>query len=53
MEFNDALAKRVIESLNDYGVTILNVQVTEFAPCRVIALSARGAMGTYSMWTGF
>jgi regulator of protease activity HflC (stomatin/prohibitin superfamily) len=53
VEFNERLTRRVAESLSDYGVEILHVQVTEFAPCRVLALRAGGAMGQYTLWTGF
>jgi regulator of protease activity HflC (stomatin/prohibitin superfamily) len=52
-DFNERLTEKVGASLNGYGVEILQVQVTEFAPCRAIALSAHGALGQYSLWTGF
>lgn len=52
-DFNERLTAKVGESLNGYGVNILHVQITEFAPCRAIALSAHGAMGQYNLWTGF
>lgn len=52
-DFNERLTGRVSEALSEYGVEIIHVQATEFAPCKVIALSARGAMGQYNLWTGF
>ena len=51
--FRDKLTARVGEALNGYGVQIIQVQLTEFAPARALAINARGAIGTYTMWTGF
>lgn len=51
--FNDKLTARAGETLNGYGVQVLHVQLTEFAPCRAIAIKAHGAMGQYGLWTGF
>lgn len=51
--FKDLLTERVGEELNGYGVQIIQVQLTEFAPARALAVNARGAVGQYAMWTGF
>jgi hypothetical protein len=51
--FNAALAERVGNVLDGYGVQILQAQLTEFAPCRAIALNGHAAIGTHSLWTGF
>lgn len=51
--FRETLTARVGEALNGYGVQILQVQLTEFAPARALALNTRGAIGQYTMWTGF
>jgi regulator of protease activity HflC (stomatin/prohibitin superfamily) len=51
--FKDKLTERVGEALNGYGVRIIQVQLTEFAPARALAINARGAIGQYTMWTGF
>jgi regulator of protease activity HflC (stomatin/prohibitin superfamily) len=51
--FNQALTLRVGEALNGYGVRILQAQITEFAPCRAIAINGHAAVGSYSLWTGF
>ncbi len=39
--------------LNGYGVQVLQAQLTEFAPCRAIAINGHAAVGNYSLWTGF
>jgi regulator of protease activity HflC (stomatin/prohibitin superfamily) len=51
--FNEALTQRVGEALNGYGVRVLQAQITEFAPCRAIAINGHAAIGNYSLWTGF
>jgi regulator of protease activity HflC (stomatin/prohibitin superfamily) len=51
--FNDKLTERSREVLNGYGVCVLQVKLTEFAPCRALALSGNVAVGQYSLWTGF
>lgn len=51
--FNAGLTARVGEVLNGYGVQILQAQITEFAPCRAIAINGHAAIGQYSLWTGF
>ena len=51
--FRETLTARAAEALNGYGVQIPQVQLTEFAPSRAIALNAHGAIGQYTLWTGF
>src|SRR5262245_34278879 len=51
--FNQDLTARVGESLNGYGVQVLQAQLSEFAPCRAIAINGHAAIGNYSLWTGF
>ena len=51
--FNRGLTERVSSMLNGYGVYILQAQLTEFAPCRAIAINGHAAVGNYSLWTGF
>ena len=51
--FRETLTARAAEALNGYGVQILQVQLTEFAPSRALALNAHGAIGQYTLWTGF
>jgi len=51
--FNLALTARVGEALNGYGVQVLQAQLSEFAPCRAIAINGHAAIGNYSLWTGF
>lgn len=51
--FKDVLTQRSGEALNGYGVQILQVQLTEFAPTRPLSINLHGAMGQYSLWTGF
>ncbi|MBT3069480.1 SPFH domain-containing protein [Rhodomicrobium sp. Az07] len=51
--FREILTERVGESLNGYGVQIIQVQLTEFAPARALAINTRGAIGHHAMWTGF
>lgn len=53
MSFKDKLTARVGEALNGYGVQVIQVQLTEFAPARALAINTRGAIGQYTMWTGF
>jgi regulator of protease activity HflC (stomatin/prohibitin superfamily) len=51
--FNLALTARVGETLNGYGVQVLQAQLSEFAPCRAFAINGHAALGSYSLWTGF
>ena len=51
--FNKTVTERVGSVLNGYGVHILQAQVTEFAPCRAIAITGHAAIGQYNLWTGF
>ena len=39
--------------LSGYGVQVLQAQLSEFAPCRAIAINGNAAIGNYSLWTGF
>jgi regulator of protease activity HflC (stomatin/prohibitin superfamily) len=51
--FNRALTARVGETLNGYGVQIIQAQLSEFAPCRAFAINGHAAIGNYALWTGF
>lgn len=51
--FKVKLTACAAEALNGYGVCILQVQLTEFAPSRAISLNTHGAIGQYTLWTGF
>jgi regulator of protease activity HflC (stomatin/prohibitin superfamily) len=51
--FNAALTERVGNALNGYGVHVLQAQLTEFAPCRALAINGNAAVGHYNLWTGF
>jgi regulator of protease activity HflC (stomatin/prohibitin superfamily) len=53
VSFNADLTEKVGQVLNGYGVQILQAQLTEFAPCRAIAINGHAAVGNYSLWTGF
>jgi regulator of protease activity HflC (stomatin/prohibitin superfamily) len=53
LQFNTRLTEKVSQLLNGYGVHILQAQITEFAPCRAIAINAHTAVGNYTLWTGF
>lgn len=53
VRFNRALTERVGRTLNGYGVQIMQAQLTEFAPCRAIAINGHAAIGNYALWTGF
>ena len=53
LEFNNKLTARAGLALNGYGVRILQVKLTEFAPCRALSLSGNVAVGQYALWTGF
>lgn len=50
--FNTSITKDVQAALEGYGVQVLQVQLTEFAPCRAIAFSGHAALGQYTLWTG-
>jgi regulator of protease activity HflC (stomatin/prohibitin superfamily) len=51
--FNQMLTAKVGESLNGYGVQVIQAQLSEFAPCRAFAINSHTAVGNYSLWTGF
>lgn len=51
--FNAVLTERCSATLNGYGVQVISVQLTEFAPCKVIAIKGNATVGNYSLWTGF
>jgi regulator of protease activity HflC (stomatin/prohibitin superfamily) len=51
--FNVRLTERIAGVLNGYGVHVIQAQLTEFAPCRAIAINGNVAQGNYSLWTGF
>lgn len=53
MKFNQNLTERVGKTLNGYGVQIMQVQLTEFAPCRAFAINGHASVGQYNLWTGF
>ena len=53
LAFNASLTERVGQVLNGYGVQIIQSQLTEFAPCRAIAINGHAAIGQYTLWTGF
>ncbi len=53
LAFNTSLTERVGQVLNGYGVQIIQSQLTEFAPCRAIAINGHAAIGQYTLWTGF
>src|SRR5262245_14502475 len=53
LQFNTRLTEKVSQLLNGYGVHVLQAQITEFAPCRAIAINAHTAVGNYTLWTGF
>ena len=51
--FNRNLTEAVSRAMNGYGVYVLQVQLTEFAPCRAFAINGTAAIGNYALWTGF
>jgi regulator of protease activity HflC (stomatin/prohibitin superfamily) len=51
--FNKRLVERVTGNFEGYGIEILSAQLTEFAPCRAIAINGHAAIGNYQLWTGF
>jgi regulator of protease activity HflC (stomatin/prohibitin superfamily) len=51
--FNVKLGDVVGAALNGYGVKILQIQVTEFAPTRARTFNGNVAVGNYALWTGF
>ena len=53
LAFNKVLTERAGRSLNGYGVCVLQVQLTEFAPCRAFALNGNAVVGHHALWTGF
>ena len=50
---NERLTDRVCQTLEGYGVRVLQSQLTEFAPCRALAIKGQAAIGQYSLWSGF
>jgi regulator of protease activity HflC (stomatin/prohibitin superfamily) len=50
---NERLTDRVCKTLDGYGVRVLQTQLTEFAPCRALAIKGQVAMGQYTLWSGF
>jgi regulator of protease activity HflC (stomatin/prohibitin superfamily) len=50
---NERLTDRVCQTLDGYGVRILQSQLTEFAPCRCLAIKGQAAVGQYTLWSGF
>lgn len=53
LQFNKVLTERAARALNGYGVCVLQVQLTEFSPCRAISHHGQVAVGQYALWTGF
>lgn len=53
LAFNNKLTERCAVALNGYGVRVLQVQLTEFAPCKALAIKGNATVGNYSLWTGF
>lgn len=51
--FNTRLTTVASAALNGYGVQVLQIQLTEFAPTRAITLNGQATIGNYTMWTGF
>jgi len=51
--FNTVLTDRCALALNGYGVRVIQVQLTEFAPCRTLAIKGNATIGQYPVWTGF
>ncbi len=51
--FNAKLNDIVGASLNGYGVQILQIQLTEFAPTKALTFNGHAAIGNYSLWSGF
>ncbi len=52
LDFNRVLTEKAGLALNGYGVCVLQVQLTEFAPCRAISINGHAAVGWHQMWTG-
>jgi regulator of protease activity HflC (stomatin/prohibitin superfamily) len=51
--FNRSLTEAVSSAMNGYGMYVLQVQLTEFAPCQAFAINGHAAVGNYALWTGF
>jgi regulator of protease activity HflC (stomatin/prohibitin superfamily) len=51
--FNKNLTEKISGALNGYGVQVLQAQLTEFAPCRALAITGHAAVGHHGLWTGF
>ena len=50
---NERLTDRVCTTLDGYGVHVLQSQLTEFGPCRILAIKGHAAVGQYALWSGF
>jgi regulator of protease activity HflC (stomatin/prohibitin superfamily) len=51
--FNRRLTEKVGQTLEGYGVKVLQSQLTEFAPARAFVLKGQQTVGQYQLWTGF
>jgi regulator of protease activity HflC (stomatin/prohibitin superfamily) len=51
--FNKRLTDGVSETLNGYGVHIIACQLTEFAPCKALAIKGQAAIGHHNLWSHF
>jgi regulator of protease activity HflC (stomatin/prohibitin superfamily) len=51
--FNAKLNDVVGAALNGYGVQILQIQLTEFAPTKALTFNGHAAIGNYQLWSGF
>jgi regulator of protease activity HflC (stomatin/prohibitin superfamily) len=51
-EFNNKLTERTSQVLHGYGVCILQVKLTEFAPCRALTHNGNVAIAQYYRWSG-
>lgn len=51
--FNKKLTECAARTLNGYGVCLLQVQLTEFAPCRALAINGNAVVGHHALWSGF
>jgi regulator of protease activity HflC (stomatin/prohibitin superfamily) len=51
--FNAKLNEAVGSALNGYGVQVIQIQLTEFAPTKALTFNGNLAVGNYALWTGF
>ena len=51
--FNSKLNEVVGGALNGYGVQVIQIQLTEFAPTKALTFNGHAAIGNYALWTGF